>query len=480
MNKSFIKILLLVCLLFITSAGFSFSNFRNADEPKSLYQVYLDGEVIGIIESRDELLDLIDREQKFLKNKYGVDKVYPPKGLEIRRIITYNGDVDSTSSIYEKIKDSRSFTLKGYTITIKTDDDTEKRINVLRKKDFDDAVTNTVEAFIPESTYEKYLNSTQEEVVDTGTTIENVEIREDITYKENYISTEEEIFTDSQELSRYLLFGTLEQQEEYTVKNGDTLADIANSNNLSIEELLIANPDIKSENTLVFPGQKLNIGLIDPMISIVVTSQVIEEQEVRFKTEETYDKNVPQGTDYVEQEGENGLNKVTIKQEQVNGETTYLLITDTEQISPVINRVIRKGSKKTDVASGDWAWPTISPYVVTSQFGWRWGRMHEGIDISGCGHGSPIYAANNGRVAETGYNRGAEGTYILVNHNNGYYTGYLHLADIYVKEGQVVTKGQIIGSMGNTGRSTGTHLHFQLTRGHTWTGVDINPLTLYN
>lgn len=480
MNKNIIKLLFLLFLLMLTSTGFIFSDARENAEPKNLYQVYLDGEVIGVIESRDELLDLIDREQTFLKNKYGVDKVYPPKGLEIRRVITYNGDVDSVNSIYEKIKDSKSFTLKGYTITIKDEEGKEKKINVLKKSDFDKAVTSTVEAFVPQETYEKYLNSTQETVVDTGTTIENVEIRENITYKENYISTEEEIFTDSQELSRYLLFGTTEKQKEYTVKNGDTLKDIANSNNLSIEELLIANPELKSENTLVFPGQQLNIGLIDPMISIVVTSQVIEEQVVKFKTEETYDKNVPQGTDYVEQEGENGLNKVTIKQEQVNGETTYLLITDTEQISPVINKVIRKGSKKTDVASGDWVWPTISPYVVTSQFGWRWGRMHEGIDISGCGHGSPIYAANNGRVAELAYNRGAEGTYILVNHNNGYYTGYLHLADIYVKEGQVVTKGQIIGSMGNTGRSTGTHLHFQLTRGYTWTGENLNPLSLYD
>ena len=96
----------------LTSTGFIFSDARENAEPKNLYQVYLDGEVIGVIESRDELLDLIDREQTFLKNKYGVDKVYPPKGLEIRRVITYNGDVDSVNSIYEKIKDNRINYLK--------------------------------------------------------------------------------------------------------------------------------------------------------------------------------------------------------------------------------------------------------------------------------------------------------------------------------------------------------------------------------
>lgn len=475
MIKRIIGIFFLFVMLFI---GVGFSNVKT---PKDLYQVYLDGDKVGVIESKDELLDLIDNEQRYLKNKYKVSKVYPPKGLEIRKIVTYNGKIRSARAVYEKIKDSKSFTLKGYTITITKKDKTKEKINVLYKKDFDKAVNNTIEAFVPEETFKKYINDTQEKVVDTGTTIENVVLKENITYRENFISTEEKIFTDYNELSRYLLFGTLDKQKEYIVKGGDTLDKVAAANNLSIEELLIANPELKSANTLIFPGQNLNIGLINPMISVVVTSQVVEKQEVKFKTEETFDKTVPEGTNFVEQKGENGLNKVTIKKEEVNGETTYLLITDTEEISPAVNKIIRKGGKKTNKGTGNWAWPTVSPYVVTSKFGWRWGRQHDGIDISGCGHGSPIYAADNGVAYEMKYNNGSRGTYIYVNHNNGYITAYLHLSKIYIKQGQVVRRGQIIGAMGNTGRSTGTHLHFGVYRGgRPWAGgTAFDPLTLY-
>lgn len=479
-NNKLLKCFLIIFLMFL-STGFSFTNFRDIKEPSSLYQVYLDGKVIGTIESKEELLNLIDKEQQYLKNKYNVDKVYPPKGLEIRKIVTYKGEVSSAKTIYERIKDNKSFTLKGYTITITKDKNKQEKINVLKKEDFDKAIKNTIEAFVPSETYEKYLNSTQEKVDDTGTTLENVEIKEEIKYKENYISTEEKIFTDYQELSKYILFGTLDQQKEYVVKSGDTLVNIANRNNLSIEELLIANPEIKSENSLVFPGQKLNIGLINPMISVVVTSQVIEDQAVKYKTEETLDPTVPEGTDYVEQKGENGLNKVTIKREDVNGETTFLIITNTEQISPAVNKVIRKGGKKTGIASGDWAWPTITPYVITSPMGWRWGRQHKGIDISGCGHGSPIYASNNGKVIEASYNGGSMGVYIFINHGNGYYTDYMHMSKLYVKVGQTVAKGQLIGLMGNTGRSTGTHLHFGLWKGGRpySGGTVLDPLTLF-
>ena len=128
MSKKLLNIIILVSILFFITTGFSFFGNRTEKEPQSLYQVYLDGEVIGVIKSKDDLLNLIDREQKYLKNKYDVDKVYPPKGLEIRRIVTYSGKVDSISSIYDKIKDSKSFTLKGYTITIKDEDGKKRRL----------------------------------------------------------------------------------------------------------------------------------------------------------------------------------------------------------------------------------------------------------------------------------------------------------------------------------------------------------------
>lgn len=151
------------------------------------------------------------------------------------------------------------------------------------------------------------------------------------------------------------------------------------------------------------------------------------------------------------------------------------------------------------VATDDWAWPTNSNYIITSYFGYRWGSMHDAIDISGPGYGSNIYAANNGTVAVVKggciagdtYCNGRGGNYIIINHNyNNYYTIYMHLKDIYVYEGQVVTKGQVIGTMGNTGNVipvptanspyNGTHLHFGLYIGQPYNGgYAVNPMRLY-
>lgn len=114
----------------------------------------------------------------------------------------------------------------------------------------------------------------------------------------------------------------------------------------------------------------------------------------------------------------------------------------------------------------------------------RWGRMHNGIDISGTGYGSPVYAANDGTVTgiATGYgnNIGSTGmatfgNRIDINHNNGYTTRYAHLKDVYVREGQAVTMGEVIGTMGNSGYSTGTHLHFEVR----YNGELLNPFLLY-
>ena len=73
--------------------------------PNSLFLVYLNGDKLGLIDNKQELLDLIDKEQSELKNKYEVDKVYPPSGLDIQSVLTYDNDVKSVQSIYDEIKD---------------------------------------------------------------------------------------------------------------------------------------------------------------------------------------------------------------------------------------------------------------------------------------------------------------------------------------------------------------------------------------
>jgi len=103
-------------------------------------------------------------------------------------------------------------------------------------------------------------------------------------------------------------------------------------------------------------------------------------------------------------------------------------------------------------------WPLDGP--LTSGFGYRWGRMHEGIDIS-VSEGTPIRAAKGGTVIMASYN-GGYGNYTCVDHGSGLSTCYAHQSAFAVSAGQSVDQGQIIGYSGNTGSSTGPHLHFEV------------------
>jgi murein DD-endopeptidase MepM/ murein hydrolase activator NlpD len=104
-------------------------------------------------------------------------------------------------------------------------------------------------------------------------------------------------------------------------------------------------------------------------------------------------------------------------------------------------------------------WPADG--VFTSGFGYRWGRVHQGIDIA-APIGTPILAAASGVVDYAQWNDGGYGNMIDIRHPDGTITRYGHMSELYVKEGQTVTQGQLIGAMGSTGFSTGPHLHFEI------------------
>jgi hypothetical protein len=134
--------------------------------------------------------------------------------------------------------------------------------------------------------------------------------------------------------------------------------------------------------------------------------------------------------------------------------------------------------------------PTIPPVDYThvrqaSGFGTRmdpilkdrYGR-HLGVDLAPKSgkEGEPIYVTGNGVVTQVGFDAGGYGRYVLVDHGFGYKTRYAHLSKALVVKGQEVTRGQMIAEMGNTGRSTGTHLHYEVI----YMGRHVNPVNYYN
>jgi murein DD-endopeptidase MepM/ murein hydrolase activator NlpD len=127
------------------------------------------------------------------------------------------------------------------------------------------------------------------------------------------------------------------------------------------------------------------------------------------------------------------------------------------------------GGTDTTPSSSGLIWPVSGP--VTSGFGMRWGRMHEGIDIA-AGVGTPIHAAASGRIIYAGW-MGGYGNFVIIDHGGSLATAYGHQSRIGVGTGQAVTQGQVIGYVGCTGHCFGPHLHFEVRVN----GQPVNPLS---
>ena len=273
-----------------------------------------------------------------------------------------------------------------------------------------------------------------------------------------------------QQVSEIIEAGAMAERK-HTVQPGDSLWTIARSYGTSVEELLALNPGV-TENTLLQLGQQIVVKAKEPLLSVQVVEEVTTTEPLSYKTEYVEDSKMYKGEQKVVREGKNGSKRVTYEVTKVNGRVQAKRVVAEEVIQEPVNKVVAKGTKV--VASrgtGQFRWPTVGGYV-SSKYGSRGGRLHAGIDIARPSSYS-ILAADNGRVVFAGWD-GNYGKCIIIDHNNGYKTRYAHLSSIKVKVGQVVERGQTIGVMGSTGRSTGTHLHFEVIKN----GRTINPLSV--
>lgn len=487
-----IVITLVVCCLF----GINFYANKYVLNAENIYQVYLNGKVIGYIQDKEALYSLINKKQEEAKKQYNVDEVYPPDSFQIVNTNSYDVELSTVEDIYNQMATLDTFTIKGYIVSITDEENKTTKINVINKEIFDEAIQKFIHAFLTDEEYENYMNNTQEEIETTGKIIDLMYFDEEITTKKGYLSIKEKIYTDATELSQYLLFGEDYKIQKYEVKSGDTIESIAEANKLNTEEFLIANPNYKSVDSLLSIGTKVNITLINPLITFSYDVTEVSDIEIPYDKKVEYDTTKASDYSEITTPGVKGVTRTTLNYVVKNGETQGGVITTNQQvITEKVDQVTTKGKPSYSwgsvitgsyVDTGDeWQWPTNYPYIITSNFGWRWGTIHEGIDISGTGYNSPIYAALGGTVLSAQWEGlcGTGGGYcIVLQHDNGYSTIYAHLAkgSFKVSVGDKVSRGQIIAGMGSTGYSTGVHLHFGVWKGLPSSGTLINPITLWS
>ena len=350
---------------------------------------------------------------------------------------------------------------------------------------FSSAIEDLITIFVDDKEYELYKKNEQKEITTTGSLIENIYVNEEITYKAVNIPVEEKIYTNSKDLSAYLLYGDKFQERKVKVKSGDSIESLAFDNEISVQEFLIFNPQYTSRENLLVPGTDVTISNVDPKIQIVVETYEVVDKETKFQVVEQYDSSLTKGSVVVKQEGQNGLERVTQNVKSMNGVISYVDPVDKEVIKSPVSKIVNIGTKYVPNigSTGSWGWPTNSGYTISSYYGYRTfagsREFHNALDIAGTGYGSNIYAANNGVIEIRAYNS-SYGNYIMINHNNGYYSLYAHMSSFAsgLSVGSTVSRGQVIGYVGSTGRASGPHLHFEIRNCAKYSCVT-NPLSYY-
>ena len=265
----------------------------------------------------------------------------------------------------------------------------------------------------------------------------------------------------------YIVKGTKEEKT-HKVQKGENYWIIANYYGINPSDLEKANPTIKPEKIQI--GQSISLVVPKPLISVCTVEEATYNTEIPFNVVYESTSNLYKDESKTKVNGVPGKKEVVAKITRQNGRELGRIILQEEVVSNPVDKVVYKGTKAPPpkMGSGILAKPT-SRGTVTSEFGWRWGRRHEGIDI-GLPTGSDVKAADGGTVTFAGYNS-SYGHYIIIDHGGNITTLYAHNSSLLVKKGDKVYKGQLIARSGNSGRSTGPHLHFEVRKN----GIPQNP-----
>ena len=237
--------------------------------------------------------------------------------------------------------------------------------------------------------------------------------------------------------------------EEYVVTDGDTLGSIARRFGLHTETLLAANG--LSARSIIRIGQVLRILPIDGVIYKIKRGDTVSKIAKTYGSDAekimemnglSYDEALATGTELILPDGRVPVPPAPKPPTRIATDIKKLFVPE-----PPADRV----------GTSQMLWPTAARRI-TQYFR---GSRHTGVDIAGP-VGTAIYAADDGVVATSGWNRGGYGNMILVDHGGGIFTRYGHASKNLVKAGDTVKRGDVIALMGSTGRSTGPHLHFEV------------------
>lgn len=408
------------------------------------YAVYINGEQAFAVKDKDGVEQAALKIQKQAEKRYD-QKLILASPLECKWRLVKKSTLVAPDAAEAKLADNLDFKATAGAI-------------IINKK--------TLTYVSSLASAEKVLAQLKKEYsqVDSGEKILSMAFAEKVTVKTARVSVKN--IVSAQKAYDLITTGT-KNPERYTVKEGDSLWMIARKNDMYVDDIKKAN-HLENENLAL--DQKLILVKSKPYINVVTRVKGEKTEAIPYETKVITDKKSPNRV-AIKQNGKNGEKHIIYIASKRNGVISKREVIEEKILQAAVDRVIVKGSGVTIASraltsrTGNMSWPIYG--VITQNFG----GGHRGIDV-GVRTGTPVYAADGGVVYFSGYS-GGYGYCVKIDHGNGLETNYAHCSKLLVSSGQMVSKGQIIAYSGNSGHSTGPHLHFEVTR----SGAYTNPVS---
>jgi Membrane proteins related to metalloendopeptidases len=437
------------------------------------YELYRDGELIGTVESKEAVeAFLAGKREALAAANPGITMELETGELTFVEKSGFKAQPETEAALaaLEGLLGSHAVGVEvrvnGKLIAVVPDEKTAEQVLERIKSEFGpEGALEDENATVkpPEVTSLAYAGNAESAVAEPKAHVESVRIVEQV--ETGKVAIDPARISDAETLYQRLVEGTT-KKTTYVVQKGDCIGCIASKFDISPEIIYQNNPWI--EDDLIRVGDELDLTVLRPFVTVESVERVSEIEEIEPEVIVRKNDEMRAGQQKTIQAGVPGTKRVTYRLVKQNGYLMSEEIVDEQVLEPAVPAIIMKGTKVIrGQGTGKFAWP-VSGAKITSNFGKRWGRQHKGIDIIG---NKSILASDTGVVSFAGKKNGL-GNAIIIDHKNGYQTVYGHLSKINVKKGQTVEKGEKIGVMGNTGNSTGTHLHFEVHKN----GTPKNPL----
>lgn len=414
------------------------------------YEYSYNGQKLGLVKEKDDVLQITDLVQGALTEEKNMKIVIDAKDdiTFHRKLALDESQIDNSEQVLKRLTYMGDLKVKATGIYVNG-----KKIGAVQDR-------KTAEKALKDVA-DKYTKQGDNIEVESVRFLEKVDIKTANTDLEDLHSEEEMVD---------LLCTSGEKETVHKVVAGDTLHSIAKKYDVWEDQLLADNKGIDSKKLEV--GSNIIVKQQAPVLTYEVVEKITYDKVIEHKVEEQKSADIYEGMTETQQAGSDGLSEITARVTLQNGkkvEEEDLVTTVKEE---PVTEVVLVGTKERPptVGSGKYIWPLKDSFTQTSGFGSRWGRQHKGIDLA-VSVGTTVYAADGGTVVEAQYS-GSYGNVVMIDHQNGQETRYAHNSKLLVKKGDKVYQGQPIAKSGNTGRSTGPHVHFEIR----FNGEPRNPL----